>query len=131
MPFISVYRDAATASFFDGTAHGEFLLLRDTRTGQLLDPRTETSHDPGRYEHVPASGRGTVASWSAPHSRAADGSSLRVLVGIVQLAEGPWFWTQLRDFAAEEDPMGAPVVVGFEKSGADPAAETVPYFMKA
>ncbi|HVW42179.1 MAG TPA: OB-fold domain-containing protein [Amycolatopsis sp.] len=130
MALFPVRRDAATATFFDGTARGEFLLLRDTTTGEVLDPRTDTSFDRARFEHVPASGKATVVSWSAPHTRLPEGGTRRSLVGIVELAEGPWWWTELRGFAPDDDPAGAAVEVRFEKSGDGAEDETVPYFAK-
>lgn len=129
MAMIPVRRDAATAAFFDGTASGQFLLLRDTTTGELCDPHTETAFDRQRFVPEAASGRGHVVSWAAPHTRMPDGSTLRTVVGIVQLEEGPWWWTELRGFD-DDDPQGAAVVVAFEKSGEGDADEVVPYFVK-
>lgn len=130
MAAMPVRRDAETAAFFDGTAQGQFLLLHDTQTGQILDPRTDTSSDRGRYEHVPASGKGTVVSWSVPHTRLPDGGALRTVVGIVQLEEGPWWWAELRGFDPDEDLAGAPAEIAFEPSGPHPEDETIPYFTK-
>ncbi|GHF36928.1 putative OB-fold protein [Amycolatopsis bartoniae] len=130
MALFPVRRDAATAEFFDGTARGEFLLLRDTTTGEILDPRTDTAFDRARFEHVPASGEGTVVTWSVPHTRTPDGGTRRSVVGIVELAEGPWWWTELRGFDPDEDLAGARVRVRFEKSGDGEHDETVPYFAK-
>ncbi|MEU5266174.1 hypothetical protein [Amycolatopsis sp. NPDC021455] len=72
MALFPVRRDAETPAFFDGTARGEFLLVRDTVTGELLNPRTDTSFDRARFEHAPASGEGTVVTWSVPHTRLPD-----------------------------------------------------------
>ena len=36
MPRFAVRRDDATAGFFDGAARGEFLLVKDTQTGEVL-----------------------------------------------------------------------------------------------
>lgn len=131
MAIMPVRRDAATATFFDGTARDEFLLVRDTLTGELLDPRTDTAFDRDRFEHVPASGNGTVVSWSIPHTRIPDGTTQQSVVGIVQLDEGPWWWTEIRGFAPEEPLDGAAVVVGFERSGDGEHDEVIPYFTKS
>jgi uncharacterized OB-fold protein len=130
MALFAVRRDAATAGFFDGTARGEFRLVRDTATGEILDPRTDTAFDRARFEYVPASGDGTVVTWSVPHTRTPDGGTRRSVVGIVELAEGPWWWTELRGFDPDEDLAGARVRVRFEKSGDGEHDETVPYFTK-
>jgi len=127
MALFPVRRDAETSAFFDGTARGEFLLVRDTVTGELLDPRTDTSFDRDRFEHVPASGEATVVTWSVPHTRLPGGGTQRSVVGIVELAEGPWWWTELRGFDPDDDLTGARVEVRFDDSG---DGEAVPYFTK-
>ncbi len=131
MAFMPLRRDAATAAFLDGTARGEFLLLRDTLTGELLDPRADTAFERERFEHVPASGRGTVVSWSVPHTRLPDGSTVQTVVGIVELEEGPWWWTEIRGFSPHESLERAAVVVRFEPSGTGENDEVVPYFISA
>jgi hypothetical protein len=45
MPRFAVRRDGATAEFFDGTACGEFLLVKDTQTGEVLAPQFESTVD--------------------------------------------------------------------------------------
>lgn len=121
---IPVRRDAATAAFFDGTARGEFLLVRDTRTGDVLPPQFDTTVDPDRYIRVPAAGTGTVVSWSVVHQRRPDGATDRLPVGIVELDEGPWWWTALAGADPGEDLMGRRVQVAFARAG----DETIPYF---
>lgn len=124
MPRFAVHRDEATAAFFDGTARGEFLLVKDARTGDLLSPQFDVSADPDRYVHVPASGTGTVVSWSVVHERTPDGGTTRRQVGIVQLDEGPWWWTSFEGFPPDADLMDRRVKVAFEKL----EDESVPYF---
>lgn len=119
-----VQRDKATTVFFDGTARGEFLLVLDTRTGGFHAPQFDQSVDPQRYQHVPAAGTGTVISWAVVHQRGADGASVRVPVGIVELDEGPWWWTSIDGVGPDDDLMGRRVKVAFEKTG----DETLPYF---
>lgn len=126
MAFMPVRRDSATEAFSDGTARDEFLLVRDTQTGEVLDPRTDTSFDRPRFDHVPASGRGSVVSWSVPHARTPEGEATTV-VGIVQLEEGPWWWAEIRGFAPDEDLENAAVTVAFENAG----EERIPYFTRA
>ena len=121
----AVHRDAATAEFFDGTGRGEFLLVRDTRTGAVLEPQFDTTVDPERFVRTPAAGTGTVVSWSVVHHREADGSTSRSPVGIVELDEGPWWWTAIAGVDPDDDLLGRRVRVAFEKV-AD--GETIPYF---
>jgi hypothetical protein len=124
MPRFAVRRDAETAAFFDGTARGEFLIVKDTLTGAVLEPRFDVSADPDRYVRVPAAGTGTVVSWAVVHERGADGATSRVPVGIVRLDEGPWWWTSLDGFDPDDDLMGRRVRVAYETLG----DEAVPYF---
>ena len=125
MPRFAVRRDEATAEFFDGTARGELLLVKDTQTGEVLAPQFDTAVDPERYVRVPAVGTGTVVSWAVVHERAADGSTSRRPVGIVELDEGPWWWTSITGVDPGEDLLGRRVQVAFEKIG---DGETIPYF---
>ena len=125
MPAFPIQRDDATAAFLDGTKRGEFLLVRDTVTGTMLTPQFDESADPERYVRMPAAGTGTVVSWSVVHQRGADGSITRLPVGIVELDEGPWWWTAITGADPGVDLLGRRVRVAFEKVG---DGETIPYF---
>ncbi len=125
MPSFAVRRDEATAEFFDGTARGEFLLVKDTQTGEVLAPQFDPAVDPERYVRVPAAGTGTVVSWVVVHERAADGSVSRRPVGIIELDEGPWWWTSITGAGPGEDLFGRRVRVAFEQVG---DGEAIPYF---
>ncbi len=125
MPSFAVRRDEATAEFFDGTARGEFLLVKDTATGEVLAPQFDPTVDPERYVRVPAAGTGTVVSWAVVHERAADGSVSRRPVAIVELDEGPWWWTSVTGAGPDEDLFGRRVRVAFKRAG---DGETIPYF---
>src|ERR1700722_21009443 len=89
MPSFAVQRDQATAEFFDGTARGEFVLVQDTRTGEVLGPQFVPAVDPERYVRVAAAGTGTVVSWVVVHERAAEGGNNRPRRGAVRVARGP------------------------------------------
>lgn len=125
MPRFAVRRDDATAEFFDGTARGEFLLVKDTRTGEVLGPQFDPAVDPERYVRAPAAGTGTVVSWAVVHQREADGSASRIPVAIVELDEGPWWWTSVTGADPDEELLGRRVQVAFETVG---DGEAVPYF---
>src|ERR1700689_3094057 len=125
MPRFAVRRDDATAEFFDGTARGEFLLVQDTRTGEVLAPQFDTPLAPERYVRAPAAGPGTVVSWAVVHQREADGSTSRIPVAIVELDEGPWWWTSIAGVDPDEELLGRRVRVAFETVG---DGEAIPYF---
>jgi hypothetical protein len=125
MPRFPVQRDDATAEFFDGTGRGEFLLVKDTRTGEVLAPQFDATVDTKRYVRIPAAGVGTIVSWAVVHQREADGSASRILVAIVELDEGPWWWTSITGTDPSEDLHGRRVQVAFETVG---DGEAIPYF---
>lgn len=126
MPIFPVQRDAASAEFFDAAKRGEFPLVRDTVTGEILSPQFDVSVDPGRYTYVAAAGTGTVISWSVVHQRGGDGVIHRLPVGIVELDEGPWWWTSLPEADPDADLFGVRVRVAFQVLGDD--GEAIPYF---
>jgi len=131
MPAFTIQRDDASGPFLDGTRRGEFLLVHDTRTGQILAPQFDTSIEPDRYVRISAAGTGTVVSWSVVHTRGSDGVLSRLPVGIVELDEGPWWWTALPDADPDADLFGVRVHVAYEVLGADDNAEVLPYFRVA
>src|ERR1700689_2902436 len=125
MPRFAVRRDDATAGFFDGTARGEFLLVQDTQTGEVLGPQFDTTVDPERYVRTAAAGTGTVVSWVVVHQRETDGSTSRIPVAIVELDEGPWWWTSVTGADPDEELLDRRVRVAFETVG---DGEAIPYF---
>ena len=128
MPAFAIERDEATAAFLDGTKRGEFLLVKDTHTGEILPPQFDVTNEPSRYVNVRAAGTGTIVSWSVVHRRGSDGSVARLPVGIVELDEGPWWWTSFPDADPEADLFGTRVKVVFELLGDGEHAEAIPYF---
>jgi uncharacterized OB-fold protein len=126
----SVVRDTATAAFFDGTARGVFLVRRAAGSGEILAPSAEQDSAGGTdLEWVEASGLGRVLSWAfVPQRGTGSGGPTELTIGVVQLDEGPWWWTQLigveRDAVAE----GLRVRAVFVKSGPAETDEYVPVF---
>lgn len=98
-PFVlPVVADDGTAEFFGATAEGTFPLHRCGDCGAVSGPNERSCHACAStsYEVVPAAGTGTVVSFTVQHSKpAADGSTHRLTAAIVELDEGPWWWTQL------------------------------------
>lgn len=127
MPLLPINRDAASAEFFDGAAAGAFLLVQDVRTGDFHGPQFDRSADPQRYVPTPAAGTGTIVSWAVVHHRPPAAAVARIVVGIVELAEGPWWWTEIADADPDSDLDGAQVEVAFARIGTD-ADEVQPYF---
>ncbi|MBC2644595.1 MULTISPECIES: Zn-ribbon domain-containing OB-fold protein [unclassified Rhodococcus (in: high G+C Gram-positive bacteria)] len=129
MPAFPIHRDAATAAFLDGAAAGRFLIVRDQSTGAHHAPQFDVSIDPERYALVPAAGTGEIVSWSVVHRRSPDGPA-RTVVGIVQLDEGPWWWTEISGVDPSSDLIGTRVRVAFARPDGetDAEAETIPYF---
>ena len=113
-------RDDHSAPFFDALADGRLLLRRDPASGTLHGP---AATDPA-FAWAPASGEGTVVSWAVVHARDAE----PVLVGIVELDEGPWLRTRLVDIVPDDVHAGlrvrvTPVVPG---EGSEPIPAFTP-----
>jgi uncharacterized OB-fold protein len=126
MPHLPVRRDDASAEFFDGAAAGQFLLVRDRVSGRVFGPEFDRSVDPDRFVPEPSAGTGRIVSWSVVHQRRPDGSTHRVVVGIVEVDPGaglgghddaPWWWTEIVDADPDADLHGAPVEVVFTRVG--------------
>ena len=119
--------------FFDGTRRRALLLCRRRSTGAYLDPGTEpVQSDEADLEYTPASGLGHVVSWATLYSRAADRDEpVRTVLGIVELDEGLWWWSQLVDVDPDAHLEGLRVRVDFVPSGPDPQDEVVPVFRPA
>jgi uncharacterized OB-fold protein len=125
-----VMRDSATATFFDGTRDRALLLRRRRSAGDYLDPGIEPApSEEADLEYVPASGRARVVSWATLYSAGGDTDEpVRTVLGIVELDEGLWWWSQLVDVDPDTDLEGLPVQVDFVPSGPDPEDEVVPVF---
>ncbi|MCE3553662.1 OB-fold domain-containing protein [Pseudonocardia sp. RS11V-5] len=121
----TVSRDAATAEFFDGTARGE-LLLRRCPEGHLSTPYAEACETCAAADltAVPAAGGGTVVSHAVSHKR--DGTTLPLV--IVELDEGPWWWSCLVGAEPGQVTTGARVRLTFERPE---GSEAVPVFRPA
>jgi uncharacterized OB-fold protein len=92
--------DAATAEFFDGTDAGQFLLRHCRTCGALSTPPAAQCEfcSSTTLDWRPASGDATLVSWTVAHSKPdASGQASRTILGIAELAEGPWWWSQIVD----------------------------------
>lgn len=126
-----VARDAATAAFFDGTARGVFLLRRSAESGEVLPPSAvQDSVGNTELEWVEASGRGRVVAWAfVPRRAVGSDIQLDLTIGLVELDEGPWWWTQLIDVGRDDVAEGLRVRAVFAKSGPAEVDEYVPVFV--
>lgn len=128
-----VARDSATAPFFTGTARGVFLLRRSVKSGEILTPTAQQdSVGNTDLDWVEASGLGRVVSWAFVPQGAANSGTLRELtIGLVELDEGPWWWTQLADVERDAVVEGLRVRAIYPRSGPSDADEYVPVFVPA
>lgn len=132
MPVGPVTRDRASAEFFDGTRRGVFLLRRRVSTGEHLDPSTVPApSEDADLEHVPASGGGRIVTWATLHAKGEGGEPVRAVLGIVELDEGPWWWSRLIGVDPDKDLSDLRVEVGFVPSGTAPHHEVMPVFRPA
>jgi uncharacterized protein len=128
-----VDRDDATALFFDAAATGT-LLLRRCPDGHVSEASVEGCTSCGRtnLEWVPASGDATIVSWSVVHHRNlsnGDSGPVTILV-IAELAEGPWWWSQIIDVPDQTQlTIGMPLNLTFVQH--DDHSEAVPVFRLA
>ena len=127
-----VTRDAATAEFFDGTAAGQFLLRHCTDCGALSTPQAAQCERccSTALDWRPAAGDATLVSWTVAHGRPdASGTASRTVLGIAELAEGPWWWSQIADADPAHLRVGTPLRIIFRRY--DAQHEAVPVFVPA
>ncbi|MEV5409885.1 Zn-ribbon domain-containing OB-fold protein [Thermopolyspora sp. NPDC052614] len=126
MPVGIVRRDAATAEFFDGTARGELLIRRCEECGGTSAPQTRTCPHCASpaLSWTPATGTGTVESWSVVHTKGLPPFT----VAIVELDEGPWLQAQITGVEPGQVRAGMRVRVAYERPD---EGESVPVFRPA
>jgi uncharacterized OB-fold protein len=125
-----VSRNEATESFFDGTDRGVFLLRR-CPDGHFSRPQAGSCEVCGSedLEDAPASGRARLVSWVVVPARPVPGDEgpppAPAMPAIVELEEGPWWWTSLVDADPARLTDGHPLEVRFERPE---GSEAVPVF---
>jgi uncharacterized protein len=127
-----VARDAATAEFLDGTAVGQFLLRRCRSCGTLSGPQATQCENCAStaLDWRPASGDARLVSWTVAHGKPdASGIASRTVLGIAELAEGPWWWSQIVDADPARLRVGMPLRIIFARH--DAQGEAVPVFVPA
>jgi uncharacterized OB-fold protein len=110
------HRDAASADFFEGTAHGDLLIRTCQECGTPAAPPVVycRSCGSGNVSWTTATGRGTLISWSVVHPRSGVGPDVPRVIGIIELDEGPWVLGQVIG-AVDDIATGRPVTVEFER----------------
>ncbi|MGO3326596.1 Zn-ribbon domain-containing OB-fold protein [Gordonia sp. (in: high G+C Gram-positive bacteria)] len=119
-----------TEQFFAAAERGEFLLFR-TASGDVIAPQDAC----GASDVTPfaASGGGRVVTSSVIYGKDGDGASTpRYTIGIVELDEGPWWWSELIVPGCDYNQQvltGRRVSVRFVNSGDEPRHASVPVFV--
>jgi uncharacterized protein len=120
IPIGSLSRDDDTAAFLDGTGQGEFRYLRCETCGHPTGPQALICPVCGATGFVAeaSGGLGRVVSWTVvPGPPDAAGVRAQNVVAIVELAEGPWWWSQVIDAAPEQLHAGLAVRLEFLRAG--------------
>jgi uncharacterized protein len=107
---IPVERDTHSAPFFDAAARGELLLRYSPSSGEWSEPAAVVCSvtQAEDLEWRPAAGTGELVTWTVKPGRDAPDT----VVGIVELAEGPWLTMRL-DLPPTRLREGLPIRVGF------------------
>jgi uncharacterized OB-fold protein len=125
----SVLRSDDTANFLDGTGRSVFLLNRCVVCGAANDPQALLCRFCGADQLVPmqATGGGHLLTWATVHFRPRDGVREEpTTIGVVQLDEGIWWWSQLLDADVAALTAGTRVTIEFQRAG--PSEEAIPVF---
>jgi uncharacterized OB-fold protein len=131
MELAPIHRDDFSAGFFDAAAAGH-LAVRRCENGHFLPPTLGYMGPATRcpeclsaqVDWVPAADEVTLVSWTVVHSK--DGSTQ--IVGLVELAEGPWMTAALDVESDAELAVGSPLRVHFVHPD---GGEAIPVFSPA
>jgi uncharacterized OB-fold protein len=139
MTLAPVVRDERSAEFFDAAAEGTLLYQKCANCGYAQLPIGAGTvgtrcRNCGRTEAhwTPASGAATLISWTSSPLRTAEGTVPGPVIGLLELAEGPWLEAQLHGLSGDAtmgNPQlaeGAPFAVAFERPE---GSEAIPVFL--
>lgn len=109
--------DELDRPFWEACERGEFLLQRCPRSGRWHWPASADPETGGGLEWVPASGRGSVHTFTILHKAYRPEWAERVPynVVVVELEEGPLFHSNVVGCANEDIYVGMPVELVFER----------------
>jgi uncharacterized OB-fold protein len=119
LPQLTLARDEASAGFFDAAAASRLLILRCAACGSFSPMDADVCVACGGLDlsGAAAGGEAELVSWTvvhrAPHPAFAE--LVPYLVGIVELAEGPWMHARLA-LTEERARPGLPVRADFRQS---------------
>jgi len=112
-PSISV----VTRPFWDAAAQGRFILPRCKACSKhFFRPEVACTHCfATQWEWVPASGRGTLYSYSMVHKAPAPGFAVPLVLAVVELDEGPCVWSNVVGCDPANLRIGMALQVRFEE----------------
>ncbi len=127
---LSLGGDPADMPFWEGCERGEFLLHQCAQCSRAYWPASRcVEHGDKAMQWVPASGRGTLHTWTVLHRAYLPSMKDKVpyVVGVVELEEGPFYHANIIGCAHESLSVGMPLQCTMhlhEESGL-----TVPQFL--
>jgi hypothetical protein len=106
-----------TRPFWDAAASGRLLLPRCNACGRhFFRPEVACTHCFATdWQWVPASGRGTLYSYSVVHRAPAPGFVVPLVLAVVELDEGPAMFSNLVGCAELDIRIGMALAVRFER----------------
>ena len=130
---LSVARDDASAQFFDAARDGTLVIRHCPTCGRLFPPAQRECPDGDALEWQPVSGVATLVTWAVDEGSStapelADAPGTGEVIGMVELAEGPWLHTALPGVDAASLQAGMAMRVEFVALG---GGEPVPVFVPA
>ena len=112
-----LHRDGRTDPFFDGAAEDRLVIRRCEPCGRWYAPDQSGCPDCGadRLSWAPASGEATLVTWTVLHGRPAEDGTAPppTILGLVELAEGPWLNARLDGVDAGALREGLPLRASF------------------
>ena len=119
-----IVRDEETSAFFDAAAAGILVIQVCGHCGyrqfpQPFTPGTSRCHACASSDlsWQPVSGHGKLVTWTIMHNRPEPDRTPApmIIVAVIELDEGPWVHTQLRDVAIQNLTPGLPLSVDFQQ----------------
>lgn len=116
MALAPVVRDEFSAPFFDAAADGRLMLRFSPSSGEWSEPNARfcsvTQADDLEWRE--SAGRGRLVSWTVKPGRSRDGNTTPdVVIGLVELDEGPWLALWLPDVDQARLAVDAAATVSF------------------
>ena len=117
--------DPSTQHFWDAAKEGKLLIGRNTKTGDYHYPPRPICpfSDEGEVEFVPASGKGTIYSYTIMRTK------IPYALAYVELEEGPRMMTNIIEAPFESIKIGLPVKLKFQETS--DGGPPVPMFVLA